>query len=59
MSYNKEIVLCGNCKGEGVLYRHEVKDYHRNDYNVIPSVCIMCNGTGRLWKITKVEFQKL
>lgn len=55
----KEIVLCGNCKGEGIIYHHKVTDYHRNEYEVISTTCTMCDGKGRLWEITKVEYEKL
>lgn len=59
MNVCKEIVLCKNCNGEGALYRHKVTDYHRNEYDVIKTKCIMCDGSGRLWQITTVEYQKI
>lgn len=57
--YNKEIILCINCKGEGVLYHHEITDYHRNEYDVIKSECSKCDGKGRLWLTTRMELEKL
>lgn len=57
--YNKEIILCPSCKGEGVLRHHEITDYHRNEYDVITTECVNCDGKGRLWLITRMELQKL
>lgn len=54
----KEVVLCSNCKGEGVLYIHEVTDYHRNEYDVTKKECRSCGGTGRLWKTTVTTYEK-
>lgn len=57
--HNKEVILCKTCKGEGLIHRHEVTDYHRNEYDVVSTECRQCEGKGRLWQITKVEFEKL
>jgi len=57
--YSKEIILCGNCKGEGVLRHHKITDYHRNEYDVITTECGKCDGKGRLWQTTRMELEKL
>ena len=54
-----EVVLCSSCKGRGYLLVENCVDYHRGIYDNDKKDCRKCDNTGRLLKITTVEFEKL
>jgi DnaJ-class molecular chaperone len=56
---NREIVICPNCKGSGVIECRELEDYHKNIYDEWTEVCTNCNGHGRLRKVVTVKYEKL
>lgn len=55
----KIIILCSSCEGRGYQIRHDVTDYHRNEYDVVNTKCRNCDGMGRLWETTTKEYEKL
>lgn len=59
MPTQREIVICSNCKGEGVLRTHTITDYHRGEYDVNTFECHKCDGEGRVWEITTIEYKKV
>lgn len=59
MNVCKEIVLCKHCKGEGFFYYQEITNHHKGEYKVTKEQCTKCDGKGRLWQITTVEYQKI
>lgn len=56
---NKEIVLCSNCKGEGVIEHAELIDYHKGEYRYWDEPCKTCDGKGRLMKEIVITYSKL
>jgi len=50
---SKEIILCPNCKGKGIL-DHEVR-INEDDWELTALKCSDCVGSGRLIKTTIVE----
>lgn len=59
MPTQREIIICKNCKGEGVLRTHRVTCYHKNEYDVITFECAKCDGEGRVWQITEIKYEKV
>lgn len=53
---NKELVICTVCKGIGKTYWQELTDYHKGEYDTHEESCKKCNGTGKCYKITKIEY---
>lgn len=52
---NEEIMLCGPCKGTGLLQNSELEDYHNGTYRYWNTVCRTCKGLGRLKKVVVTE----
>ena len=52
----KEIVLCDKCKATGIM-TVESCDFSRTipTYNFKKAACNVCDGTGRLYKVTTYE----
>ena len=54
-----KIIICKNCEGNGYKTRHNITDYHRNEYDVEKFVCGHCGGKGRIREITEITYEKL
>lgn len=54
-SVKKEIVLCENCKGEGVVSEGNVIEMHDCD----KVVCPVCHGDRVLIKIKTIVYQRI
>jgi len=51
------VVVCYNCKGEGVYYSQHLTDYHRGEYDTKQHICHTCEGTGLLSEIVVVKYE--
>ena len=54
-SINPEIVVCENCKGEGVEREGNLIEMHDHD----KKICTVCNGDRVLNRITTIEYQRI
>jgi len=55
----EEIVLCEACKGKGTVEHSELEDFHHGTYKHWETDCDVCDGGGRLLKVTTIEYKKL
>ena len=57
----EKIIICSECKGEGLIHRIELTDYHNRYHDEWTEKCPRCKGSGRLLettKITKVAYKQ-
>ncbi len=43
-----KVISCENCNGTGFNTYSELTDYHKREYDNVTSVCVKCDGDGRL-----------
>lgn len=55
---SKELVMCSNCNGAGVTSHSELTCYHKGEYDEWHEDCSRCDGTGMMWKITEIRYEK-
>jgi len=51
MDVERDIIICGVCKGEGIVHKEEVIDGHNCDYESWDECCPACKGSGRLLRV--------
>ena len=49
-----KIIICGHCRGRGLVTKEKLISYHRNEYDYWDEKCPTCNGSGRQKITTKI-----
>jgi DnaJ-class molecular chaperone len=52
-----KVVVCYNCKGEGVYYSRHTTNYHHGERETKQHICHICEGTGLLSEIIVVKYE--
>ena len=50
----EKIVICDECKGEGLIECSELTDYHNGNYDYWTKKCDRCKGSGRLLEVVDI-----
>ncbi len=50
------IIICDNCRGTGIISRDKLTNYYKREYDTHHDKCWKCDGSGRLWQVTTVEY---
>lgn len=50
----REIKGCAECECRGITSKEQMVDYHKRDYDIIHSVCVVCGGAGRVVEVTEI-----
>ena len=54
-SRKTNIIMCGQCDGEGIVHCKELTCYHNGNYDYWDEECTRCKGTGRLVQTISIE----
>ena len=46
----RDIIICDNCEGSGIIQKSELSNYHKSEYRSWQEVCLSCQGSGRILK---------
>ena len=56
---SEEIIICGKCKGRGIVDKSELTDYHNGRYDNWTEMCPECKGSGRKLVITETKVEEI
>ena len=56
----KEIIICPTCYGQGQIKTEEYTgDHHKSDWDIKYPKCTVCDGAGRMVKVTSITYLKI